>query len=86
MTRGCRSGAEPGPLGVASRNEGVDRGECLRAVAVGLLEQFVARAVDLDEAGGIITAWDGGPAEMGGEIIAAGSHKVYDEAMALLNA
>ena len=40
----------------------------------------------IEQAGGIITAWDGGPAEMGGEIIAAGSRKVYDEAMALLKA
>ena len=40
----------------------------------------------IEQAGGIITAWDGGPAEMGGEIIAAGSRKVYDEAMALLRA
>ena len=40
----------------------------------------------IEQAGGIITAWDGGPAEMGGEIIAAGSRKVYDEAMALLGA
>lgn len=40
----------------------------------------------IEQAGGIITAWDGGPAEMGGEIIAAGSRAVYDEAMALLKA
>lgn len=40
----------------------------------------------IEQAGGIITTWDGGPAEMGGEIIAAGSRKVYDEAMALLRA
>ena len=38
----------------------------------------------IEQAGGIITNWDGGPAEMGGEIIAAGSRRVYDQAMALL--
>jgi len=40
----------------------------------------------IEQAGGIITTWDGGPAENGGEIIAAGSRKVYDAAMAVLNA
>jgi histidinol phosphatase-like enzyme (inositol monophosphatase family) len=40
----------------------------------------------IEQAGGIITTWDGGPAEIGGEIIAAGSRKVYDAAMAILNA
>ena len=40
----------------------------------------------IEQAGGIITTWDGGPAENGGEIIAAGSRKVYDAAMAILNA
>jgi len=39
----------------------------------------------IEQAGGIITTWDGGPAENGGEIIAAGSRKVYDAAMAILN-
>jgi len=38
----------------------------------------------IEQAGGVITTWDGGPAENGGEIIAAGSRKVYEEAMALL--
>ena len=36
-------------------------------------------------AGGIITTWDGGPAQNGGRIIAAGDRRVHDEAMALLN-
>ena len=40
----------------------------------------------IEQAGGIITTWDGGAAENGGEIIAAGSRKVYDAAMAILNA
>ena len=38
------------------------------------------------QAGGIITTWDGGPAENGGEIIAAGNRAVYDQAMAILKA
>jgi len=38
----------------------------------------------IEQAGGIITNWDGGPAEMGGEIVAAGSRAVYEEAMAIL--
>lgn len=38
----------------------------------------------IEQAGGIITTWDGGPAEMGGEIVAAGSRAVYEQAMALL--
>lgn len=38
----------------------------------------------IEQAGGIITDWDGGRAEMGGRVIAAGSRAVYDEAMALL--
>ncbi|MFC3074435.1 histidinol-phosphatase [Shinella pollutisoli] len=40
----------------------------------------------IEQAGGIITSWDGGPAEMGGEIIAAGSRAVYEQAMAILKA
>ena len=40
----------------------------------------------IERAGGIITTWDGGPAAAGGRIIAAGDRRVYDEAMALLNA
>lgn len=38
----------------------------------------------IEQAGGIITAWDGGPAEMGGSIIAAGSRAVYEQAIAIL--
>lgn len=38
----------------------------------------------IEQAGGIITDWDGGRAEMGGRVIAAGSRAVYDEAMAIL--
>jgi histidinol phosphatase-like enzyme (inositol monophosphatase family) len=38
----------------------------------------------IEQAGGIITTWDGGRPEAGGNIIAAGSKAVYEEAMALL--
>jgi len=38
----------------------------------------------IEQAGGIITTWDGGRPENGGNIIAAGSKAVYDEAMKLL--
>ena len=37
-------------------------------------------------AGGIITTWDGEPAEKGGRILVAGDRRVYDEARALLAA
>lgn len=36
-------------------------------------------------AGGIVTTWDGGPAQNGGRIIAAGDPRVHEEAMELLN-
>ncbi|MNV99766.1 Inositol monophosphatase family protein [compost metagenome] len=38
----------------------------------------------IEQAGGIITTWDGGRPENGGNIIAAGSKAVYEQAMALL--
>lgn len=38
----------------------------------------------IEQAGGIITTWDGGRPEEGGNIIAAGSRAVYEEARALL--
>jgi myo-inositol-1(or 4)-monophosphatase len=36
-------------------------------------------------AGGIVTAWDGGPAKAGGRIIAAGDARVHEAAMKVLN-
>ncbi|MET0748058.1 MAG: histidinol-phosphatase [Rhizobium sp.] len=39
----------------------------------------------IEQAGGIITTWDGGRPEQGGSIIAAGSRAVYDEALAILS-
>ncbi len=38
----------------------------------------------IEQAGGIITTWEGGRPEAGGSIIAAGSRAVYDEAIAYL--
>jgi histidinol phosphatase-like enzyme (inositol monophosphatase family) len=38
----------------------------------------------IEQAGGIVTDWNGGPAEMGGEIIAAGSAEVHQQALAVL--
>ena len=38
----------------------------------------------IEQAGGIVTTWDGGRPEGGGDILAAGSKAVHDEAMALL--
>lgn len=40
----------------------------------------------IERAGGIITTWAGKPALEGGQIIAAGDRRVYDEAIAVLNA
>ncbi|MFT4181635.1 MAG: histidinol-phosphatase [Rhizobium sp.] len=39
----------------------------------------------IEQAGGIITTWDGGRPEMGGSIIAAGSRAVYQQARAILS-
>ena len=36
-------------------------------------------------AGGIVTTWDGKPAQNGGRIIAAGDPRVHEAAMKLLN-
>ena len=36
-------------------------------------------------AGGVVTTWDGSPAQHGGRIIAAGDRRVHEEALALLN-
>jgi histidinol phosphatase-like enzyme (inositol monophosphatase family) len=38
----------------------------------------------IENAGGIITTWDGGRPENGGSIIAAGSRTVYEQAIAIL--
>jgi fructose-1,6-bisphosphatase/inositol monophosphatase family enzyme len=38
----------------------------------------------IEQAGGIVTDWNGGPAEMGGEVIAAGSAELHAQALAIL--
>ncbi|MDO9415196.1 histidinol-phosphatase [Pararhizobium sp.] len=38
----------------------------------------------IEQAGGIITDWNGGPAEMGGEVVAAGSAALHAQALAIL--
>jgi myo-inositol-1(or 4)-monophosphatase len=35
-------------------------------------------------AGGIVTTWEGGPAQAGGRVVAAGDKRVHEEAMAML--
>ena len=40
----------------------------------------------IEQAGGIITDWSGGPAEMGGEIVAAGSKALHEAALEMLRA
>jgi histidinol phosphatase-like enzyme (inositol monophosphatase family) len=40
----------------------------------------------IENAGGVVTTWDGGRPEQGGDIVACGSRRVHDEALALLNA
>ncbi|MEO1541925.1 MAG: histidinol-phosphatase [Pseudomonadota bacterium] len=40
----------------------------------------------IEAAGGVVTTWDGGPAEQGGRILAAGSREIWQSAMELLNA
>lgn len=39
----------------------------------------------IENAGGIVTDWQGRPAHMGGQVIAAGDARVHAQAMALLN-
>jgi fructose-1,6-bisphosphatase/inositol monophosphatase family enzyme len=38
----------------------------------------------IEQAGGIVTNWQGGPAEMGGEVIAAGSAELHAQALEIL--
>ncbi|MFP1632150.1 histidinol-phosphatase [Zhengella sp. ZM62] len=39
----------------------------------------------IEKAGGVVTRWDGGPAETGGDILASGNPALHGEALALLN-
>jgi myo-inositol-1(or 4)-monophosphatase len=40
----------------------------------------------IQAAGGIVTNWDGGPAHMGGSVVAASSKAVHAQALELLGA
>ena len=44
------------------------------------------RPLVIEGAGGVVTTWDGKPAQGGGRIIAAGDPRVHEAAMKLLNA
>ncbi len=56
-------------------------------VEVGLQSyDIVALIPIIEKAGGKVTNWDGGPAENGGEIVAAGSPDLHDAALKLLHA
>ncbi|MCB1381373.1 MAG: histidinol-phosphatase [Notoacmeibacter sp.] len=39
----------------------------------------------IEQAGGVVTRWDGGPAEQGGDILASANAALHEEALALLN-
>ena len=39
----------------------------------------------IEHAGGIVTRWDGGPAETGGDILASATPELHDAALAVLN-
>jgi myo-inositol-1(or 4)-monophosphatase len=56
-------------------------------VETGLKPFDIAPLVPIIEAaGGIVTAWDGGPAAGGGRIVAAGDRRLHQEALAILRA
>ena len=64
----------------------VAAGQVDLVVEAGLQSFDVAALIPIIErAGGIMTTWSGGSAVTGGQIIAAGDRRVYDEAMAVLN-
>lgn len=46
---------------------------------------IVALIPIIEKAGGVVTGWDGGRAEEGGPILAAGSPALHEEALALVN-
>jgi fructose-1,6-bisphosphatase/inositol monophosphatase family enzyme len=55
------------------------------AIECGLKPYDVGGLIPLiEQAGGVVTDWNGGPAEMGGEIIAAGSAELHAQALAIL--
>ena len=55
-------------------------------VEAGLARYDIAAPMALVEAaGGVVTAWDGGPAEEGGRIVAAGCSAIHEAALRALN-
>ena len=56
-------------------------------VESGLKPYDIAALIPIIEgAGGVVTAWDGGPAGNGGSIAAAGDRRVHEAVLNLLNA
>ena len=56
-------------------------------VEVGLQTyDIVALIPIIEEAGGMVTDWNGGPAEEGGDILAAATPELHAEAMEMLHA
>jgi myo-inositol-1(or 4)-monophosphatase len=54
-------------------------------VEAGLKPYDIVALIPLIEAaGGVVTAWDGGPAHAGGRVVAAGDRALHAEALALL--
>jgi myo-inositol-1(or 4)-monophosphatase len=47
---------------------------------------IVALIPIVNGAGGIVTTWDGGPAQAGGRVIAAGDKRTHQAALEILNA
>jgi myo-inositol-1(or 4)-monophosphatase len=57
------------------------------AVETGLAPYDIQALIPIIEAaGGIVTAWDGGPADLGGTVVAASSREVHAEALEILKA
>ena len=46
--------------------------------------RYLSKRIAITGAGGIITTWDGGPAQQGGRILAAGDKRMHAAAMELL--
>jgi myo-inositol-1(or 4)-monophosphatase len=46
---------------------------------------IVALIPIIEGAGGVVTGWDGGPAERGGRVVASGDRRVHEAVLALLN-
>ncbi len=46
---------------------------------------IVALIPIIEKAGGVVTTWDGGPAENGGRVLASANQKLHDAALAILN-